>query len=183
MTRLPPFSPLLDEALAAEFMAHTLALLDFPTRQDDTLRDAAILRFMGPEAPRDPDLPLLAAKAYPKPESSFMEAVQGALIPPTPAEGIIGRKAETDAAVQTLLSGRTVVFSGTRGTGRTALLRQLANDIHIRQSFKRVWWLDDLENAATILGLALNAPGILRAEGANQPRLIREFLIASSTLL
>src|SRR5258708_38674207 len=179
MTRLPPFSPLLDEALAAEFMAHTLALLDFPTRQDDTLRDAAILRFMGPEAPRDPDLPLLRAKAYRKPESGVIEAVQRALIPPTPAEGIIGRNAETDAAVQPLLSGRPVVFSGTSGTGKTALLRQLANDIHIRQSFKRVWWLDDLENAATILGLALNAPGIFRAQRATQPRLTSDALIAS----
>ncbi len=183
MTRLPPFSPRLDEGLAAEFMAHTLALLDFPTRQDEGQRDAAIVRFSGPEPQRDPDLPLLTPKVYPKPESSMIEAVQRVLIPPRPIDGLVGRKAETDAAVLTLLSGHPLVVSGGRGTGKTALLRQIANDIRIRQSFKRVWWLDNLENAETILGLALNAPGILRSEGANQPRLIREFLIANSTLL
>src|SRR5579859_3507518 len=183
MTRLPSFSPLLDEALAAEFMAHSLALLDFPTRQDDSARDATILRFVGPEASRDPDLPLLAHKIYPRPESSIIEAIQRILTPSPVVEGFVGRKAETDSAVQTLLSGRPLVLSGSSGTGKTALLRQIANDPRLRQSYKRVWWLDSLENAGTILGLALNAPGILRAEATTQPRLIREFLIANSTLL
>src|SRR5258708_2910110 len=183
MTRLRPFVPRLNQRLAEEFLAHTAALLDYPIRQDGAIQDAAALRLARPEAPRDPDLPLLAPKEYPRPELSVIEATTHLLVPPPPVEGFVGRKPELDAAVNTLLSGRPVVISGATGIGKTALLRQVANDPRLRKSFKHVWWLDTLENAGIALGLALNAPGILRAAVENQPRLIREFMVANGIVL
>lgn len=183
MPRLPAFSPQLDERLTAEFLAHSLELLPIPLHQDDAALDAWALRFERPEPPRDPDLPLLPAKIYPRPPIALVEETVRSLIPPPPVEGFIGRKAELDQAVLSLLSERPVVISGEGGSGRTALLRQIAHDPRIRKHFKRIWWLDDLDNAGATIGLALNAPNVLRAESADQARLSREFLMAAGTLL
>src|SRR5258708_36854950 len=109
MTPLPTFLPRLDQRLAEEFLAHTAALLDYPIRQDGAIQNAAALRLARPEAPRDPDLPLLAAKEYPRPELSVIEATTHLLVPPPPVEGFVGRKSCVDAAVTTLLSGRPVI--------------------------------------------------------------------------
>src|SRR5258706_3391465 len=118
---LPEFSPQLDDRLTAEFLAHTLQLLPFPFRQDDAMLDASALRFDRPEPPRDPDLPLLAPKAYPRPELALIEEAARALVPPPPVEDFAGRKAELDQAVLSLLSERPVIITGKAGTGQTAL--------------------------------------------------------------
>src|SRR5581483_11010973 len=183
MPRLPAFSPQLDERLTAEFLAHSLELLPIPLHQDDAALDAWALRFERPEPPRDPDLPLLPAKIYPRPPIALVEETVRSLIPPPPVEGFIGRKAELDQAVLSLLSERPVVISGEGGSGRTALLRQIAHDPRIRKHFKRIWWLDDLDNAGATIGLALNAPNVLRAGSAHHGRLCREFLMPAGTLL
>ncbi len=93
MTRLPRFTAHLDERLAAEFLAHALALLSMPLSQDDAILSASALRFRRPEPPRDLDLPLLPAKVYPRPEASLVEATMRAMVPPPPIEGFTGRKA------------------------------------------------------------------------------------------
>ncbi|MEP7285042.1 MAG: tetratricopeptide repeat protein [Chloroflexota bacterium] len=183
MIRLPQFVPHLDERLAAEFLAHSLTLLPVPLRQDTAIVSESVLRFERPEPPRDPDLPLLPTKVYPRPEASLMEATVRAMVPPPPIAGFVGRKTELDQAVLSLLSGRPAVLVGESGTGKTALLRQIAADTRIRKAFKRVWWLDDLEEAGAALGLALNAPSVLRADFKDQPRLAREFLIPNGVLL
>src|SRR3954464_2970546 len=110
MTSLPPFAPQLDERLSAEFLAHTLALLPFSFRQDQAILSAMALRFDKPEPPRDPDLPLLPKKVYPRPEASLVEATVRAMVPPPPLEDFTGRKAELDQAVLSLLSGRPAVI-------------------------------------------------------------------------
>ena len=145
--------------------------------------DASALRFDRPEPPRDPDLPLLAPKAYPRPELALIEEAARALVPPPPVEDFAGRKAELDQAVLSLLSERPVIITGKAGTGKTALLRQVAHDSRIRKHYKRIWWLDDLDFAGITLGLALNAPSMLRAERHEQPRLAREFLGTTGVLL
>ncbi len=183
MVRLPAFSPRLDDRLSAEFLEHSLTLLPHTTRQNDAMLDAWALRFERPEPPRDPDLPLLEAKTYPRVDSALMEETIRSLLPPPPLEGFIGRKAELDQAVIALLADQPVVITGESGVGKTALLRQLAHDPRLRKQFKRVWWLDDLKNAGTIIGIALNAPGVLRANPADQPKRAREFLIAAGVLL
>ncbi len=183
MARLPEFSPRLDDRLTAEFLAHSLTLLPFSLRQDAAVLDASALRLARPEPPRDPDLPLLPPKVYPRPDMALVEAVVRALLPPAAVDGFTGRKAELDQAVLSLLSDRPVVITGESGAGKTALLRQIAHDSRIRTHFKRVWWLDDLNQAGITLGLALIAPSVLRAEPADQARLIYEFLAATKTLL
>ncbi len=183
MTRLLPIPPNLDERLSIEFLAHTLDLLPFSIRQDAPILNGSALRMDRPEPPRDLDLPLLAPKSYPRPELSLIEATVRALMPPPPLDAFLGRKSEVDQAANMVLSGRAVVITGARGMGKTALLRQLASDARISKSFKHIWWLDNLENAGSILGLALNSPAILRAGPNDQPRLAREFLIGNHVLL
>lgn len=183
MARLPEFSPQLDERLTAEFLAHTLELLPFPLQQDDAMLDASALRFERPELARDPDLPLLAPKTYPRPEATLVEETVRSLVPPPASEPFVGRRAELDQAVLSLIANRPVVLSGENGTGKTTLLRHIAHDPRIRAHFKRIYWLDDLAQAGITLGLALNAPSVLRAEPDEQPRVAREFLAMTTTLL
>src|SRR5258706_4388505 len=147
MTSLPPFAPRLDERLSAEFLAHTLALLPFSFRQDRAILSALALRFEKPEPPRDPDLPLLPKKVYPRPEASLVEATVRAMVPPPPVEGFTGRKAELDQAVLSIMACRPPLITGESGAGKTALLRQIAADPRIRKAFKHVWWLDDMDDA------------------------------------
>src|SRR5262249_27960754 len=173
MSVLPRFLPRLDERLTTEFLAHTLALLKFSTRQDDNALDASALRMERPEPPRDPDLPLLPPKTYPRPGSNQIDAALRYLNPPPPVEGMVERKAELDQAVLALLGDHPVLITGVSGSGRTTLLRQIAHDARIRKRFKRIWWLDDLEEAGMVTGLALNAPNVLRANLPDQSRLAR----------
>ncbi len=183
MARLPDFQPRLNERLTAEFLAHSLELLPFSLRQPDAMLDASALRFERPEPPRDPDLPLLEPKIYPRPRPELVEAAVRSLVAPPAVDNFVGRKAELDQAVLSLLSERPVVITGASGSGKTALLRQIAHDPRIRKHFKRIWWLGDLEYAGTTIGLALNAPNVLRADPTDQPHLAREFLVAAGTLL
>src|SRR5262245_56994319 len=99
MTRLPAFSPQVNDSLAEEFLLHSLALLAFSSRQDMRILSAGALRFVRPEPPRDPDLPLLPAKAYPRPEKSLVEATLKAMLPPPAKDGFVGRKTELDQSV------------------------------------------------------------------------------------
>src|SRR6476661_4863424 len=99
MARLPEFSPRLDDRLTAEFLTHSLTLLPFSPRQDSAMLDASALRLVRPEPPRDPDLPLLPPKVYPRPDMALVETVARSLLPPAAVDGFTGRKAELDHAV------------------------------------------------------------------------------------
>jgi len=181
--QLPDFTPHLDERLSAEFLACSLALLPISTHQSDDVLDATALRLARPEAPRDPDLPLLPQKNYPRLSESAVESAIRSLQPPPPLADFAGRKAEMDRVVMALQGGHPVVLLGNRSSGKTAVLRALANDPRVRQQFRRIWWLDDLENAANVLGTALEAPHVLMGELADQPRRLQEFLVESNVLL
>ncbi|HVO42373.1 MAG TPA: hypothetical protein VMT34_07110, partial [Aggregatilineales bacterium] len=176
MNAIPDFTPHLDDRARAEFLALSLELLPYSLRQPDSMLDAWAWRFERPEPPRDPDLPLLPPKAYPRPDAALVELALRSLIPPPVGEGIVGRKAELDQAVLPLLGGHPVVIGGRGGSGKTTLLRQIAHDPRVRKTFRHVWWLDDPDRAGETLGLAFNAPGVLRATTAEQPRYLREFL-------
>src|SRR4051812_14769855 len=104
MVRLPAFSPRLDDRLSAEFLEHSLTLLPYSTRQDRAMLDAWALRFERPEPPRDPDLPLLEPKTYPRFDTALMEETIRSLLPPPPVEGFVGRKQELDQATMSLLN-------------------------------------------------------------------------------
>ncbi len=183
MTQLPDFTPALDERLSAEFLSHSLTLLAFPTVPDMRSLDVLAWRFEHPEPPRDPDLPILAAKAYPRPAPALVEATVRAMQPPPSVEGFTGRRAELDQAVMALLNERPVLISGAPGSGKTALLRQLAADSRIRKRFRRIWWLESPRDMGDAVGLALELPGVLRLDPADQPMAAREFLQSANVLL
>ncbi len=183
MTQLPVFTPALDDRLTAEFLAHTLTLLAFPLVQESALLDSLAWRFERPEPPRDPDLPILAPKSYPRPAPALVEATIRALQPPPPVSGFIGRRAELDQAVIALINGQSLRISGSPGSGKTALLRQIAADPRVRKRFRRVWWFNSLTAIGDAIGLALELPQLLRADPADQPALAREFLTAADVLL
>lgn len=186
MTQLPEFTPALDDRLSAEFLAHSLSLLAFPVVQDASQVDALAWRFDRPEPPRDPDLPILAPKAYPRPDAALIEATVRAMQPPPPIEsaaGFVGRRAELDQAVSALLNGRSVVIDGASGSGRTTFLRQLAADARLRKRFRRVWWFESTRDMGDAVGLGLDLPNILRLNPADQPAAAREFLQAANALL
>lgn len=168
---------------AAEFLAHSLTLLAFPLRQDEDTLNASGLRLNQPELPRDPDLPILLPKTYPRLSGALIESANRSLVPPSPVEDFIGRKAELDQAVLSLLGDRPVVITGGVGSGKTALLRQLAHDSRIRKHFRRIWWLDDLDQAELVIGIALNAPNVLLADLAQRPHLIADYVTELGILL
>lgn len=172
-----------DERFTAEFLALALQLLPVDTTQPAAAYDRSALRFTQIEPPRDPDLPLLPPKSYPRFEDAQIELAVRLLTPPPPPEGFIGRKTELDQLVSALIAGRSVGITGAPGIGKTTLLRQVAHDNRLRQQFRRVWWLSTLKDASLILALALNAPNILIVDAADQPRLIREYLAQLGVLL
>jgi tetratricopeptide (TPR) repeat protein len=183
MTSVSDFQPRLDDRLTAEFHALSLALLPLPLRQDAALLDRSALRFTRLEPPRDPDLPLLPAKVYPRLPPALVEQAVRALVPPPPVSDFVGRKAELDRVLNALVSGRPVQITGGAGTGKTALLRQIAHDPRLRGHFRRIWWLDNLDRAGVTLGLALEAANVVIAPPAAQPHHMHDSLTASRTLL
>jgi len=183
MTQLPTFTPALDERLTAEFLALSLTLLAFPPEQDQARLDALAWQLDRPEPPRDPDLPLLPPKDYPRIDPALVEDTIRALQPPPPVAGFSGRRTELDQAVTSLINGRPVVISGESGIGKTALLRQIAADSRIRSRFRRVWWFDSLDAIGDAIGLALELPHVLRLDPAVQPDAAREFLDNIGVLL
>ncbi|MBX3065667.1 MAG: tetratricopeptide repeat protein [Anaerolineae bacterium] len=173
-----------DERFTTEFLAHSLALLGYSTEQDAEMYERAALRFTRPEPPRDPDLPLLPDRRYPRYDPTQIEqALQALQPPPLPKREFVGRKAEIEQVSLALVAGRPAVITGSRGIGKSALLLQIAHDQRLRKQFRRIWWLDSLEEAVTLLGVALDSPSILIAEPADQPSLIREQLTALGVLL
>ncbi|MHB8748814.1 MAG: tetratricopeptide repeat protein, partial [Aggregatilineales bacterium] len=187
MTQLPVFTPTLDDRLTAEFLDQSLALLTppmvVPPTQDMAPLNALAWRFERPEPPRDPDLPLLPAKAYPHLAPALVEATIRALQPPPPVTGLVGRRVELDQAVGALFNDRAALLTGGSGIGKTALLRQIGIDPRVRQRFRQVWWFDSLDAVGDAIGLALELPHVLRADPADQPKLAREFLVAANVLL
>jgi tetratricopeptide (TPR) repeat protein len=178
-----------DAQFKDEFLSLSVSLLHVNTAQEAALFEASALRFTRPEPPRDPDLPLLPPKRYPRYDAAQAERAISLMQPPPPMPGFIGRRAELEQAVTALLSGRPVVVTGSADIGKTALLSQLAHDPRLRGRFRRVWWLDmadddALADAQLTLALAINAPFVLAAEPhAEQPRLIREQLIQMGVLV
>ena len=128
-------------------------------------------------------MPILAPKSYPRPAPALVEATIRALQPAPPVSGFIGRRAELDQAVIALINGQPLLISGSAGSGKTALLRQIAADPRVRKRFRRVWWFDSLTAIGDAIGLALELPQLLRADPADQPALAREFLTAADVLL
>lgn len=173
-----------DEAFKAEFLALSLQLLSVNTGQSAALYDGSALRFVRPEPPRDPDLPLLPPKFYPRYDSALAERAILTMQVPPPLPGFIGRRGEIEQVTQVLVSGQSAVITGGADSGKTALLRQLAHEPRLRARFRRIWWLESPANAQLTLALALNAPHVLAANPDHeQPRLIREFLAQLGVLL
>jgi tetratricopeptide (TPR) repeat protein len=183
MSHLPGLVPSLSDRLAGEFLAHTLDVLAFPTRQDPALLDTLAWAFTSPEPPRAPDLPTLPTKRYPTVTKEDVESVLRSLQPPPAPDPFIGRKAERDQAVLALLSGRPVVIQGQAGAGRTTLLRAIAHDPRIRKHFRRVWWFPTPDRIADALSIALNLPSLLALNAQAQQASLREILAQANVLL
>ncbi|HRE49406.1 MAG TPA: tetratricopeptide repeat protein [Aggregatilineales bacterium] len=175
-----PFTPNLTDRLSAEWFAHARTLLDRDPQHDPAALHAEMLRMTAPEPPRDGDLPLLPDKRYPRLSPAHVRLAQEMLLPPPPPAELIGRGAEMDRLAAAIGAGRLALVEG---AGKTALLRQLADDSRIRRSFKRIWWLDDLRDALTRLGVALDAPNLLIAEAHEAAAPLREHLTETNTLL
>lgn len=178
-----PLTTPTDERFLNEFLALGTRLLDHTSQQDDAILTPAAVRYTRPESQRDPDLPVLPPKVYPRYTAEQVDLVLKAMTPPPPPAGFTGRKLELDQATVALLAGRSVQVLGSEGIGKTTLLRQLAHDSRLRKQFKRVWWLATDREATVILGLAVRAANVLIATTAEQPRLLRPYLDELGVLL
>jgi tetratricopeptide (TPR) repeat protein len=176
-------TPALDEAQGAEFLALTLQVLHHTPHLPATLLDSRGWRYIAPEPPRLPDLPLLPRKDYPLITRAQTEAALRRLtLPPAPTS-LLGRKTDGDLILAALLKGESVTISGETGIGKTALLLTMAHDARLRTRYRRVWWVDHIEGIGARIGQALNLPSVLRLPIESQPEAAREFLAEAGVLL
>ncbi|MBE2194690.1 MAG: tetratricopeptide repeat protein [Anaerolinea sp.] len=179
MSPLSVFEPHLDERQKEEFLNLSLGLLSLTPIQSEASLNAGALRFT-PEPPRDPDLPVLPPKHYPRIDPTASAQALSLLTPPRPTSEWVGAAEVLERAVTALLNGRPLRVSG---TGKTTFLRRLAQDQRLLGVFRRVWWLDDLREAGAIMGIALESPNLLIAPPEAQPAQLRERLIEGRILI
>ena len=167
---LPEFTPTLDGFRAEEFLSLTETLLAFPIEQDQAQLDRAPFRLGKPEPRREPPLPPLPPRWYPRPVSAVIEMAREHLKPPPRPALFDGRTNEMARVLRPLLSGHPVRVCGEAGVGKTTLLVSVAGHERTRQRFRRIWWIDQPDRIDQTLALALDLPHILAEPDAARRR-------------
>lgn len=167
---LPDFTPTLEGFRAEEFLSLTETLLAFPIEQDQAQLDRAPFRLGKPEPRREPPLPPLPPRWYPRPVIGVIEVARERLKPPPRPAVFDGRTNEMARVLRPLLSGHPVRVCGEAGVGKTTLLASVAGHERTRQRFRRIWWIDQPDRIDQTLALALDLPHILAEPDAARRR-------------
>ncbi|HLA44874.1 MAG TPA: hypothetical protein VJZ27_15625, partial [Aggregatilineales bacterium] len=163
ITELPPFNPRLDDYRAEEFLAHTLALLEYPIELNQEVLDIAPFQVKAPPLPPEPLIPLLPHIWYPKPVQEILQAAPE-LVKSARPELFVGAAAEAAAerVMRPLLSGQgPITVQGEAGIGKTTLLQYVATHERTRQRFRRIWYFDDPARVGQLGAILLGLENVL----------------------